>query len=141
MKGKIMPYENRTIHDSGVRLDGNLLDIATPAGTGVTPAQAAALAAPLLDFLNMIPYSLDEHGRIAYRTNTLALTHQPILVYAPNHPLAGQPILAQYNDGDYITRHGGAPMPFIDFDTIPPYALEKLLGALYEIRNAILNAV
>ena len=135
-----MTHENRTIHDTGVRLDGNLLDIATPSGTGVTPAQALALASPLTDFLNMIPYSLDEHGRIAYRTNTLAMTHTPVLTYAPGHPLAGQPILAGYNDGDYITRHGGAPMPFIDMDTIPPHALEKLLGALYEIRNAQLNA-
>jgi len=135
-----MPFNNRTITDSGVRLDGNLLDLAAPSGTGVTPAQAAALAGPLLDFLTMIPYELDEQGRIAYRTNTLALNHTPVLTYAPGHPLAGQPIVAGFSDGDYITRFGGAPMPFIDFDTISPFALEKLLGALYEIRDAIVNA-
>lgn len=135
-----MSDRNRTINDSGVRLDGNLLALAAPTGTGVTPAQAADAAQPLLDFLAMIPYDLDEFGKIAYRTNTLTLDHAPELTYAPGHPLAGQPILADYSGGDYITRFGGAPMPFIDFDTIPPYALEKLLGALHEVRDAILNA-
>lgn len=135
-----MPFNNRTITDSGVRLDGNLLALQAPAGTGVTPLQAVEMAQPLLDFLAMIPYELDEHGRIAYRTNTLAITHTPVLTYADGHPLAGQPIVAKFSDGDYITRFGGAPMPFIDFDTIPPYALEKLLGALHEVRDAMLNA-
>lgn len=135
-----MSKQNRTINDSGVRLDGNLLDLAPPAGTGVTPAQAAALAQPILDFLAMIPFDLDEHGKLAYRTATNTMTHTPVLLYAAGHPLAGQPILADFSGGDYITRFGGAPMPFVDFDTIPPYALEKILGAVHEIRNAVLNA-
>lgn len=135
-----MPFSNRTITDSGVRLDGNLLGIATPSASGVTPSQAIALAQPLMDFLDLIPYELDEAGRIAYRTNTLAINHTPVLRYAAGHPKAGELIEAGYSDGDQATKFGGAPMPFIDFDTISPYALEKLLGALYEVRNAILNA-
>ena len=135
-----MADRNRTIHDSGIRLDGNLLDIVTPTATGVTPPQAGALAQPLLDYLACIPYELDEQGEIAYRTPTMTLTHTPELTYAANHPLAGQPILADFNGGDYITRHGGAPMPFIDMDMIPPHALKVFLQHLYEIRDAILNA-
>ena len=132
--------QNRTITDSGVQLSGNLFSFPPIVGTGVTPAQAAAMAAPLLAFLASLPYYLDEHGVIAYRTNTLALSHEPELTYGPGHPLAGQPIVAGYSDGDYITRFGGAPMPFIDMDTIPPYALQQWLNYLYGIRDAILNA-
>lgn len=135
-----MADRNRTIHDSGIRLDGDLLDVVTPTGTGVTPAQAAAMAQPLLDYLAMIPYELDEAGEIAYRTPTMTLTHAPELTYAPGHPLAGQPILADFNGGDYITRHGGAPMPFIDMDMISPHALKIMLQHLYKLRDAMLNA-
>lgn len=132
--------QNRTISDSGVRLDGNLLDLPPIVGTGVTPAQAADMAGPLLALLAMIPYELDEQGRIAYKSNTRALTHPPELTYGPEHPLAGQPIEALYSDGAYITRWGGAPMPFIDWDMIPPIALENFLRALQEVVDAQVNA-
>lgn len=131
---------NRTTTDSGVRLDGDLLDLVAPTGTGVTSAQALALAGPLDTFLALIPYELDEYGKIGYRTATNALTHTPAMVYADGHPLAGQPAVADRSGGDYHTRFGGAPMPFIDFDMIPPFALEKMLGALNEIRAAIVSA-
>lgn len=132
--------KNRTISDSGVQLGGNLFAQIPVTGTGVTPAQATALAAPLLQFLNSLPATLDERGVLAYRTNTLALSHVPQLTYGPNHPNAGQLIFAGYSDGDYITRFGGAPMPFIDMDTIPPHALQMWLGFLHGVRDAILNA-
>ena len=132
--------QNRTISDSGVRLGGDLHNFPVITGSGVSPAQALALAAPLIQFLNSIPYTLDEHGSIAYRTNTLALSHQPELTYGPTHPKAGQPIFAGYSDGDYITRFGGAPMPFIDMDHIPPAALQMFLIYLAGIRDTILNA-
>ena len=132
---------NRTINDSGVRLGGDLLGLPPVVGTGVTPAQAADMAGPLLAFMAMIPYQLDEFGTLAYKSNTRALTHAPELTYGPAHPLAGQPIVALYADGAYITRFGGAPMPFIDWDMFPPHTLEKLLAALQEVATAQLNAV
>ena len=135
-----MPQRNRTIDDSGVRLDGSLFDFAPITGTGVTTAQAIAVAGPLTEFLESLPYYLDERGTLAYRSGSLALHHTPELRYGPDHPQAGELIFASGENAAYVTKHGGAPMPFIDMDTIPPYALEKLLGALYEIRNAVLNA-
>jgi len=137
-----MAYDrNRTIDDHGVVLNSTLFPFTAIVGTGVTPAQAAALAAPIAEFLGALPYYLDEHDRIAYRTNSLALTHAPELVYAAGHPLAGQPIVADLNGGDYQTKHGGAPMPFIDMDTIDPHALKNLLVILRDMQVAILNAV
>lgn len=135
-----MSDPNRTIYDTGVRLSGKLLDLPAPVGTGVTPVQAAEVAQPLIDFLNMIPYTLDENGVIDYRTSTNALTHMPVLTYAPGHPKAGQLIEADHFGGAYITRYGGAPMPFIDMDMIPPYALQKVLVALHEVLAAQLSA-
>lgn len=124
---------NRTIDDSGVRLNGDMWDIPPITGTGVTPAQAAALAGPLALWLQQLPYQLDEHGRIDYRSNTLALSHKAQLTYGPPHPLAGQTIEALYSDGSYIQRFGGAPMPFIDFDQFPPHTLEMMLRLLNTI--------
>lgn len=135
-----MPYVNRTITDSGVQLDGNLFSPGIITGTGVTPAQAIALAAPLVAWLESIPYTLDERGVLSYRSGSVALTHAPELLYAPGHPKAGQPIFADYLDGDIITRYSGAPMPFLDFDTIDPHALKNLLNVLRSVRDAILNA-
>ncbi len=132
--------QNRTISDSGVQLGSTMFAQAPIAGTGVTPAQALAMAAPVMQFLASLPFYLDERGVLGYRTNTLALSHEPELVYGPGHPNAGQPILAGFSDGDYITRFGGAPMPFIDMDTIPPHALQMWLNYLYGIRDTILNA-
>ena len=132
--------QNRTISDSGVQLSGDLLNLPAVTGTGVTPAQAADVAGPLLAFLAMIPYELDQYGRVAYKSNTRALTHAPELTYGPEHPLAGQTIDALYSDGAYITRFGGAPMPFIDWDFIPPITMEKLLQALTEIAQAQASA-
>ena len=131
---------NRTIDDSGVRLDGDLWDIPPITGTGVTPEQAAELVAPLLMWLDQIPYRLDAHGKIDYQSNTLALSHAAQLTYGPGHPLEGQTIEALYSDGAYIIRFGGAPMPFIDFDTIPPYALEQLLRVMRGLAETIANA-
>ena len=122
-----MPH-NRTINDSGVRLAGDLFSFPAINDSGV------------IQLLNIIPYTLDEHGVIGYRTNTLALSHQPELTYGPGHPLAGQAIFAGYSDGDYHTRFGGVPMPFIDMDTIPPHALQQFLNLIQGIRDAILNA-
>lgn len=132
--------QNRTTNDTGVRLDGNLLDIQPIAGTGITPAQAVAATSPLLQFLDQIPYVLDAQGEIDYRTNTHALSHEPELTFAPGHPDAGQPILADYTGGAFVTRFGGVPMPFNDFDKIDPFALKIWLQALYDIRDAMLNA-
>lgn len=134
-----MPH-NRTINDSGVRLAGDLFSFPAITGSGVSPAQALALATPVIQLLNIIPYTLDEHGVIGYRTNTLALSHQPELTYGPGHPQAGQAIFAGYSDGDYHTRFGGVPMPFIDMDTIPPHALQQFLNLIQGVRDAILNA-
>lgn len=134
-------YRNRTIDDHGVQLSGELFDFPDIVGTGVTPAQAAALAAPLTAFLASIPYYLDEQNKLAYRTNTVALAHAPELVYAPHHPLAGQPIVADLDGGDYMTKHGGAPMPFIDMDLIDPESLRKLLIVLQAMQANVLNAV
>lgn len=131
---------NRTIDDSGVRLDGDLWDIPPITGTGVTPEQAAELVAPLMMFLDQIPYRLDAHGKIDYQSNTLALSHAAQLTYGPPHPLAGQTIEALYSDGAYIQKFGGAPMPYIDFDTISPYALEQLLRVFLKIANTIAEA-
>lgn len=131
---------NRTIDDSGVRLDGNMWDLPPITGTGVSNVQAAALAQPLLYWLQQLPYQLDEHGKIDYRSNTIALSHAPALTYGPGHPLVGQPIEALYSDGAYVQRYGGAPMPFIDFDSIPPYTLEMLLVLLNGIVQNIASA-
>ena len=132
--------QNRTISDSGVQLGGTMFQPVPVTGTGVTTTQAAALAAPIMQFLASLPFTLDERGVLAYRTNTLALSHEPALTYGPGHPLEGQLIFAGYSDGDYITRFGGAPMPFIDMDNIPPHTLQMWLNFLYGIRNAVLNA-
>lgn len=131
---------NRTIDDSGVRLSGDLWDIPPITGTGVTPAQAAELAGPLTLWLQQLPYQLDEHGRIDYRSNTIALSHAAALVYGPGHPLEGQPAEAMYSDGAYVQRFGGAPMPFIDFDQWPPHTLEMMLRLLKTIQETLVNA-
>ena len=131
---------NRTIDDSGVRLDGNMWDLPPITGTGVTTVQAAALAQPLLYWLQQLPYQLDDQGKIDYRSNTLALSHAPELTYAAPHPLVGQPIKALYNDGAYVQRYGGAPMPFIDFENIHPHTLEMLLLLMTGIVQNIASA-
>ena len=135
-----MSDQNRTLTDSGVRLNGNLLDVTPITGTGMSPAQAIAAAQPIVDFLACLPYTLDEFGEIAYRGNSTTLTHTPELTYAVGHPLAGQLINADFSGGDYAIKFGGGPMPFIDMDTIPPFALKKWLQALHDFRDAILNA-
>ena len=134
-----MPQRNRTIDDSGVRLNGNLFDFTPVTGTGVTPTQAIAVTGPLTEFLDSLPYYLDEHGTLAYRVPSSALNHEPELRYGPDHPLAGQLIFAS-SDGAYVTKHGGAPMPFIDMDTMSPYAVQQLLVLLNAAQNAMLNA-
>ena len=131
---------NRTINDSGVQLENLPHDLPPIVSTGVSLAQAAALAAPITAFLASLPYELDERGVLAYRTNTLALSHPAYLRYGPGHPLAGQPINAGWNDGDYITQHGGAPMPFIDMDRIPADMLNKLLKILQNMAVTIASA-
>ena len=132
---------NRTTTDSGVRLDGNFQDVIVPQGLGISPAQAVGAAAPLINFLNSLPYTLDETGEaIGYRTNTLALTHESELRFAPGHPNAGERVMAQFSGGDYVTRFGGAPMPFLDLDVIDPFALLQVLKILYAIRDAQINA-
>jgi len=135
-----MPERNRTIDDSGIRLDGHLIDFPAITGTGVNAGQAAALAGPLVAFLNMLPYYLDSTGALAYKSNTTTLTHTPELTYGPNHPLAGQPITALFSDGAYPIQFGNAPMPFIDMDMFPPHTLRQLLVILTDIRDTILNA-
>lgn len=135
-----MPERNRTIDDSGIRLDGNLLDFPQITGTSVTPEQAAALAGPLQALLDMIPYQLDERGTLDYRSNTIALNHTPVLRYGEGHPLEGELITALWSDGAYATRFGNAPMPFIDMDMIPPHTLTQFLRVLTDIRNVIVNA-
>ena len=117
-----MPARNRSIDDSGVRLDGSLFDFTPITGTGVTTAQA------------------DERGTLAYRSGSLALTHTPELRYGPGHPQAGELIFASGEHAAYVTKHGGAPMPFIDLDTVSPHALTQLLTILTEAQAAMLNA-
>ena len=131
---------NRTIDDSGVRLDGDMWDIPPITGTGVTPEQAAELAAPLQLWLAQLPHKLDAHGKLEYASNTLALSHMPQLRYGPGHPLEGELIWARYSDGAYVQRFGGAPMPFIDFDSIHPHTLEMLLRLLTSITATIASA-
>lgn len=131
---------NRTIDDSGVRLDGDLWDIPPIIGTGVTPTQAAELAGPLVAWINQLPYRLDAHGKLDYQSNTIALSHAAQLTYGPGHPLAGQTIEALYSDGAYIIRYGGAPMPYIDFDNMPPYTLEMLLRVMTQLATTIASA-
>jgi hypothetical protein len=131
---------NRTLSDSGVRMSGDILNLAPITGTGVSSPQAAALAAPLIAWMQSLPYALDEHGKIGYKLPTIALNHAPILEYGAGHPNEGQPIVAEWNDGAYATLHGGAPMPFSDLDMIPPYALEVLLKVLTEISVNIASA-
>lgn len=121
---------NRTAYDSGVKLDGPLFAGSPITGTGVTPVQAAALAAPLAQFLAQIPYDIDANGRLAAKKSSRALQHAAALTFAPGHPKAGQPVMAELLGGDYITKYGGAPMPYLDLDYIPPAALEPLLGIL-----------
>lgn len=135
-----MAFQNRTVNDSGVNLGGLPVALAPITGTGVTPAQAASLAAPVLAMLAQFPYELDERGMLAYRTGTIALTHPAWLTYGPDHPLAGQPIQADWNNGDTITRHGGAPMPFIDMDRMPADVLNKLLKMLQQMAVNIASA-
>jgi hypothetical protein len=128
-----MPDRNRTITDSGVRLSGNLLEIPPIEDLGVTPEDALAIAAPLIAFIDSLPYYLDEQNQLAYKSSTIAINHTPILEYGPGHPDEGDPIMAKFNDGAYATRYGGAPMPFIDMDMIGPVALKQLLIVLNEI--------
>lgn len=135
-----MPQRNRTIDDSGVRLDGSLFDFTPITGTGLTSAQAIALAGPLTEFLNSLPYYLDERGTLAYRSGPIALHHTPELRYGPDHPQAGELIFASGEHAAYVTKHGGAPMPFIDLDTVSPHALTQLLTILNEVQAAMLNA-
>ena len=135
-----MPARNRTVDDSGVRLDGSLFDFAAVTGTGVTTAQAIAVAAALTEFLESLPYYLDERGTLAYRSGSLALHHTPELRYGPDHPQAGELIFASGENAAYVTKHGGAPMPFIDLDTVSPHALAQLLTILTEAQAAMLNA-
>lgn len=135
-----MPARNRSIDDSGVRLDGSLFDFTPITGTGVTPAQAIAVAGPLTEFLNSLPYYLDERGTLAYRSGSTALHHTPELRYGPDHPQAGELIFASGEHAAYVTKHGGAPMPFIDLDTVSPHALTQLLTILTEAQAAMLNA-
>lgn len=135
-----MPQRNRTIDDSGVRLDGSLFDFTPITGTGLTSAQAIALAGPLTEFLNSLPYYLDERGTLAYRSGPIAMHHTPELRYGPDHPQAGELIFASGEHAAYVTKHGGAPMPFIDLDTVSPHALTQLLTILNEMQAAMLNA-
>lgn len=136
-----MVDRNRTIDNTGVRLDGTLLDLDVPTGLSVTTAQATGVSAPLKTFIDSLPYYLDEQGKLAYKSATIAINHSPVkLKYKAPHPLAGSPIVAQYNDGAYATMRGGAPMPFIDLDMIGPTALEKFLGVLNEIYEAQVSA-
>lgn len=135
-----MPQRNRSIDDSGVRLDGSLFDFTPITGTGLTSAQAIALAGPLTEFLNSLPYYLDERGTLAYRSGPIALHHTPELRYGPDHPQAGELIFASGEHAAYVTKHGGAPMPFIDLDTVSPHALTQLLTILNEMQTAMLNA-
>ena len=135
-----MPARNRSIDDSGVRLDGSLFDFTPITGTGVTAAQAIAIAGPLTEFLNSLPYYLDERGTLAYRSGSIALHHTPELRYGPDHPQAGELIFASGEHAAYVTKHGGAPMPFIDLDTVSPHALTQLLTILNEVQMAMLNA-
>lgn len=136
-----MTLRNRTIDNTGVRMDGSLLDLDPITGSGVTVEQAAAVAAPLAGFLASLPYYLDDQGKLAYKSATIAINHEPVLTYGPNHPLAGQVAAALYTDGAYATMRGGAPMPFFDMDMISPYALEQLLKVLNEILAVQVNAV
>ena len=135
-----MPQRNRTIDDSGVRLAGSLFDVAPITGTGVTTAQAIAVTGPLTEFLESLPYYLDERGTLAYRSGSLALHHPPELRYGPGHPQAGELIFASGENAAYVIKHGGAPMPFIDLDTVSPHALAQLLTILTEAQAAMLNA-
>lgn len=135
-----MPDRNRTIDDSGVRLGGDLLDIPPITGTGVSEEDALAIAAPLIAWLDSLPYYLDEQNQLAYKSATTTLNHLPTLVYGPNHPDSGDPIWAQFNDGAYATMHGGAPMPFIDMDMISPVALRQLLIILTQIASVQASA-
>lgn len=128
-----MAKRNRTIDNTGVLMSGNLVDIDAVTGTGVTPVQAAAVAQPLKDWLDSLPYYLDDQGVLAYKSATTSLSHTPALRYAPPHPLAGQLIEALYTDGAYATMRGGAPMPFIDFDMIGPHALQQFLLVMNQI--------
>lgn len=137
------PGRNRTAYDSGVRLDGIMFAGVPITGTGVSPAQAAALAAPLAAFLQQIPYDLDSEGRLAYTASIGTLNHLAELKYAPDHPdpaKQGQPVMADLLGGDYITKYGGAPMPFIDLDRIEPQALESLLIILYGLLGQMTTA-
>ena len=135
-----MPARNRTVDDSGVRLDGSLFDFAPITGTGVSSAQAIAVAAPLTELLASLPYYLDERGTLAYRGPSIAMQHTPELRYAPGHPQEGELIFASGEYAAYVTKHGGAPMPFIDLDTVAPHALGQLLTILTEAQTAMLNA-
>lgn len=128
-----MAIRNRTIDNSGIIMNGSLLDLDPITTSGVTPTQAAAIAAPLAGWLDSLPYYLDEQGKLAYKSASNAINHTPVLTYGPGHPLEGQVAEALYNDGAYITMRGGAPMPFVDMDGIPAYALEKILTVLNEI--------
>lgn len=124
---------NRTIDNSGVMLDGNLMDLDPITGTGVTEEQAAEIAGPLKVFLDSLPYYLDDQKKLAYKSASIAINHTPVLTYKAPHPKAGKVAAALYTDGAYATMRGGAPMPAIDMDMIGPYALEQLLIILNQI--------
>jgi hypothetical protein len=130
---------NRSLTDTGVMLSGQIFAAAPIVGTGVTPAQAVAMAAPILAFLATIPYTLDEHGRIAYRMADTHMNHLPELRFAAPHPRAGELIWASY-EGDYHTMHGGAAMPWVDLDYIPPHALEIMLKVMTTMATTVASA-
>lgn len=131
---------NRTIDNSGVMLDGNLMDLDPITGTGVTEEQAAEIAGPLKVFLDSLPYYLDDQKKLAYRSASIAINHTPVLTYKAPHPKAGEVAAALYTDGAYATMRGGAPMPAIDMDMIGPYALEQLLIILNQILETQISA-
>ena len=137
---------NRTAFETGVIINGQVFSGTPITGTGVTNAQAMALAAPILALLQQIPYDLDAEGRLAYLPSKRALTHTPELVYgagavdANGNSLEGQPAEDAYLGGDFITKYFGAPMPFIDMDRIHPQTLEQLLIILNGIAQQIASA-
>lgn len=135
---------NRTSIPGGTNIGGELFPVVPITGTGITPAQAAAAAAPIEALLSIIPYELDHTGRLDYRKAPRAMTHAPELTYAndPRVPpaLRGQTIDQGLYEAAYIAQYGGAPMPYLDLDSIHPTALEHIIGILNSIRTAVATA-
>lgn len=134
---------NRTSIPGGTSLDGKQFAFPPITGTGITPVQAAAAAAPILAVLSMIPYKLNDKGTIDHRHSSRALSHAPELRYSNDHPdpaLAGKPINSDLLGGAYIAQYGGAPMPHIDMDHIHPETLARFLLILEEAAAAIASA-